>query len=178
MRFDTYLTISTVLAVGLFLLNPAWTLAHSENTGSGNNHIQSLTEGLQGILSSHNAQNIQQLDCEKITDQEWENLGEAVMGEMHPDPTEHEAMDKMMGGEGSESLRQAHVRMGQNYLGCFTNRGVMSMMSSGIMDSWGAGSGILGLIFWLVVIVALVAITRYFWTKGNAAKEQAGNSVL
>ena len=120
---------------------------------------------------------IKDLDCDQVSETQWEDLGEAWMGQIHFDPGVHERMDQMMGGEGSESLRQAHMRMGQNYLGCGSkNLGMAGMMRTG-MKGWGGGwqpwyqpAGILSSITWLAVIAALIAITRYFWKKGGEKK--------
>ena len=50
----------------------------------------------------------QKISCEDLTDDQLEVLGDYYMEQMHPGE-QHEVMDEMMGGEGSESLRQAHT---------------------------------------------------------------------
>ena len=103
------------------------------------------------------------------------------MDVMHPDSEIHERMDQMMGGEGSETLRTAHITMGEKYLGCRENSEgrwmpMMGMMGlgRGMMGSWGATSGglfaihlIFGYSTWILLIVLLVALIRYFWKKGG-----------
>ncbi len=43
---------------------------------------------------------------------------------------QHTAMENMMGGEGSATVKQAHINMGRAYLGCWSNyNGAPSMMS-------------------------------------------------
>src|SRR3989344_4915954 len=51
-------------------------------------------------------------DCSTLSDSQLEAIGEYLMEQMHPGAA-HERMDAMMGGEGSESLRNAHVQMAQ-----------------------------------------------------------------
>jgi len=75
------------------------------------NHDISLEEALKEITNTQNIEEKSEVDCEKINEEQFENLGEASMGLMHPDKEQHELMDQMMGGEGSESLKATHVIM-------------------------------------------------------------------
>ena len=95
---------------------------------------------LTNIMESQNIADKSEIDCAKIADEQFEDMGEAVMSLMHPNEEEHGLMDKMMGGEGSESLTQAHIVMGQRYIGCSSDQvdgnmmgNYMNMMSSGGM---------------------------------------------
>ena len=94
-------------------------------------HLESIETILQDILSSQNVSTVQQLDCSKVSDSDLERLGDSVMEQNHPGAA-HEAMDQMMGGEGSDSLRQMHINMGNSYLGCGNNYGygMMGMMGA------------------------------------------------
>lgn len=69
--------------------------------------------------------------CDDLNDEDLEALGEYFMEQMHPGE-QHEVMDTMMGGEGSESLRLAHINMGQAFY-CGTGTMGMGMMGSGMM---------------------------------------------
>ena len=68
------------------------------------------------------------IDCDQLTDDQLEAIGDYYMEQMHPGES-HETMDEMMGGEGSESLRQMHINMARNFY-C----GEHDAMSSGMMN--------------------------------------------
>jgi uncharacterized membrane protein len=87
------------------------------------------------------------IDPDRVSDEDLEEIGEAVMDLMHPNERKHELMDQMMGGEGSESLEYMHRMMGYRYLrGEYDGpispkmgRGMMGMrMMGGLpMTEWG-----------------------------------------
>jgi len=149
-------------------------------------HQESLSDAVNAILSIQMVEDIDQIDCKEVTDDQFEQVGEAWMGERHPDPIVHEQMDQMMGGEGSDSLIQAHIQMGRSYLGCAEESGswmpmmfgshearggVRSMMGFGgygneNMMGWG-GIGFLGLLFWLVLFVDLILLGIWLWKQIN-----------
>lgn len=109
------------------------------------NHNRSIDQVLAEIIQTQNVSSLREIDCESVTDNEFENLGEVVMGVLHPDSKQHKLMDQMMGGEGSESLRAMHINMGQNYLDCgsggFGMMSCASTMGGGMMNSMGIMGG-------------------------------------
>ena len=106
------------------------------DTGHEGDHGKPLEEVLQEIREKQGLGPDEAIDPRKVSNKDLEELGEAVMSIMHPEPEQHELMDQMMGGEDSESLRRAHIRMGYNYLasqdngnyGWFGKRGFRGMM--------------------------------------------------
>lgn len=93
---------------------------------------QNASGELAAILSEQGARDRSEIDCGNISDEQFEALGDAFMEDAHPGE-QHEAMDRMMGGEGSETLRLAHVNMGRAYLGCWAgySGGILSMPMMG-----------------------------------------------
>ena len=108
--------MSIILAVSI-------TFAHEET-------VKSVDDILNEIASKQGV-STDQIDCNKISNEEFEELGDAVMERMLGDHELHEQMDEKMGGEGSESLKQMHIFMGMNWLGCTDHVGMG--MGSGLM---------------------------------------------
>ena len=154
---------------------------------------QELKDALEGILSAQGIISEAEVDCSKVSDDQFDELGDAYMSILLPNTQQHEAMDAMMGGEGSESLRLAHINMGRSYLGCWSDYDsgpvYMPMMGGfGMMgtDSFapkdvtrfnhntmmgygfgGWGGGLFTILLWLLVIAAIVALVRYVMHGGK-----------
>lgn len=92
------------------------------------------------------------ISCDKLTEDQLETIGDYYMELMHPGE-QHEIMDRMMGGEGSATLRQMHINMalrlycGQNVGGMMGMMGGYNMMQNvggynmmqGMMGGWNSG---------------------------------------
>src|SRR3989344_5477130 len=65
-------------------------------------HDSEIEEG-KGLVESRTS-------CDKLSNEQLEAIGDYYMEQMHPGEA-HEIMDSMMGGEGSESLKQEHINM-------------------------------------------------------------------
>lgn len=195
--FKKFFLIVFIFALGLSFFYPS--LAQEETALSVEDVLTKLKEE-QGVKK------ISAIDCKKLTDGQFEELGEAAMNVMHPNEREHELMDQMMGGEGSESLTAMHILMGENYLGCNSGAagyggmmgsgGMMSMMGPGnwsnypwqnnnnMMNnnmmgnfgSWSLFGWIFMLLFWILLILAIVAIIK--WLANQAGGEPKGKSAL
>ncbi len=140
---------------------------------------------LKEIYQTQGVDSQSKIDCSKVTDDQFDKLGDAYMGGMLSNETQHEFMDNMMGGEGSDSLRQAHVNMGRSYLGCWSNYSsgpvYMPMMNGygsesnsgsgwGTMSHFGtSGNGFLCLwaisIFYLVWLTVGILAIVWLWRK-------------
>ncbi len=114
--------------------------AHAESE-SENIHDKSLEAVLAEIRASQGLEKYDRIDPDKVSDEQLEELGDAVMSVMHPDSRQHEWMDNMMGGEGSATLSAMHRIMGYNYLRGYYGGGIMGpgMMGPGMM-----GPGMMG----------------------------------
>ncbi len=140
------------------------------------------------------------VSCGSITEAQLETLGEYYKELMHPGAA-HEAMDQMMGGEGSESLRQAHVGMGRAFhcgaSGSF--RGMMGLgYRMGMMGGpyyggyTGYGGGMMGASYatpWYLVLVnvlylllllgavilVFIWVVRSWRALNSGARQEAGS---
>src|SRR3989344_108701 len=71
------------------------------------------------------------INCNELNDEQLNAIGDYYIEQMHPGES-HELMDKMMGGEGSITLKQMHTNMAKR-LYCNENIQGYGMMSSGMM---------------------------------------------
>lgn len=140
---------------------------------------------------------VKEVTCENLSDEDFGALGEYYMGQMTGDS--HEAMntmmERMMGKEGEE---QMHVVMGKRLSGCDSNAqipsnavGFMPMMGGGnhmmgsgwgnMMGSWD-GFGVLGwlsmLVFWILLILGVIALIRYLAKSGSSKENKTPLDIL
>ncbi|HCM25822.1 MAG: hypothetical protein A2Z99_13355 [Treponema sp. GWB1_62_6] len=87
------------------------------------------------------------INPDKVSKPLLAELGDAVMDLMFSTKAQHEFMDIMMGGEGSESLDSIHRWIAYRFLaGGYSPRGygMMGMMGPGMMGMWGGSWGMMG----------------------------------
>jgi len=130
------------------------------------------------------------ISCDKLTDEQLESIGDYYMEQMHPGEA-HEMMDQMMGGEGSDSLKQVHIQMAKRLYcnedvgGMMGGGNMMGMMGSGMMGGNMMGSRMMGnniissstgssswwlwniieMLFWIALLVALILLIIWFYKK-------------
>jgi hypothetical protein len=168
----SFFIVSTVSAQGM--MGNGY---YNQQTGKTTNQVQNtnITTALQDIYSSQGVNNSNQIVCNKVTDSQFQKLGDAYMG-LGITEQQHNAMENMMGGEGSATLTQAHTNLGRAYIGCWANYSsgpsVMPMMGGygtsinqpynygGMMGGYYGGYGLFGLITMiLIAILSILGIT-------------------
>ena len=124
------------------------------------------------------------ISCNELTDEQLEVIGDYYMEQMHPDEA-HEMMDKMMGGEGSDSLKKMHIQMATR-LYCdedvagkmggsmmnmmMSSGGMMNMMGTNMMGGSFGGSSwwlwsVVGWLFWIALLVALILLIIWLYKQ-------------
>jgi hypothetical protein len=106
-----------VFAVSLFLIATSASaqmgMVHgTQNISATTTSSSAIDTALQTIYQSQNVSTSKKVDCTKVTDTQFEKLGDAYMGYGITEQ-QHAAMENMMGGEGSTNLQQAHIKYGQ-----------------------------------------------------------------
>jgi len=95
---------------------------------------------IKGMMTEQKVSSADMIECSGITGEGFQLLGDSVMEKILGDPLLHERMDNMMGGEGSTSLRNMHIAMGRNWLGCEGSAGAYAMpLMMGMMGSYYPG---------------------------------------
>jgi putative membrane protein len=170
----------TIILTLMILLMWCFSATAAEVAKERNNTL-SLNQALQEIMKAQGVNDIKSIDCSKVTEKQMEDLGDAFMDVMHPDSSEHEFMDRMMGGEKSPTLVSMKRLMGARYLGCYKGEvpfgGMMGPMYGGrgygndyydrrwphmpMMygnGPWGMMGPYGGIFMWLVFVVILVIV--------------------
>ncbi len=119
------------------------------------------------------------VSCDNLTNEQLEMIGDYYMEQMHPGEA-HEYMDEMMGGEGSVSLKQAHINIAKRI---YCNENVYGMMNGGIM-----GRGMMGnyyyqnnfigfqiFLYVLFIFVVVISILIILLLINKLKKQRRGN---
>jgi len=155
--------IFTILIFGMLLLSVSLVFAHEHDF---NETKQIINSGI---------------SCDKLTDEQLESIGDYYMEQMHPGEA-HKMMDQMMGGEGSESLRQVHINMAKRL---YCNEDIGGMMGGGMMNMM-MGNNMMGNypayygynnfwnVLWMVFLIGAIALIVwliYKFTKKGKESE-------
>jgi putative membrane protein len=152
------LVVFVVFVIGIGITGLTFAQADEE-------HGRSTDSVLAEIRQEQNIDKNESINPDRVSDGLLEELGEAVMSYMIPNPRQHEWMDEMMGGEGSDNLSAMHRLMGYRYLS--DDGGFMgSMMMGGMFGSGSSGwdsmmggsmMGYGGWLLWLILILVVIA---------------------
>ncbi len=130
---------------------------------------------VQEILAKQGASPAGSIDCSKVSEADFEELGDSLMGRMAGNEGLHEQMDEMMGGEGSASLKSMHILMARNWLGCQARYGMMGgmrpMMMGNYYPAYYSGYDTLLLIAVTGWILALVFFVLYMKDRKKRRKK-------
>lgn len=132
------------------------------------------------------------INCDKLTNEQLEEMGEYYMEQMHPGK-EHNMMADMMGLHESDKIHDDfHVKLAKAFYcgdnkympmmmgsggmmsidtNSVMNHGGMNMMGSNMMGSYGNFGWfwmLTGLVFWIVLIVVLILLA--IWLYKNIKK--------
>jgi putative membrane protein len=186
---------TTIILTFMTLLMWFFSASAAEINKEGDNTL-TLNQALQEIMKAQSVNDIKSIDCNKVTEKQMEDLGDAFVDVMHPDSSEQEFMDRMMGGEKSPTFVSMKRMMGARYLGCykgevpfggmmgpmFGGKGYgdvyydrrwphMSMMYGncpwGMMGGYGGGG--MWILFLVVVVLAIYLIMK--WKRPVGAGE-------
>jgi len=167
----------------MFLIVGATLWAQEEGHGRAASVIIDEIKQNQGVAS------LSLIDADQVNPALLEELGDAVMGLMIGDERQHQWMDEMLGGEGSEQLASTHRWIGYNYL---RNNGNLSTWGPHMMGNrnlnwpnrdWGYSSG--GMMGWsgnwwgwivitviiIVIVVVLVALFLALQVKSKGSHD-------
>ena len=87
----------------------------------------------------------QKTPCSELTAEQLETIGDYYMEQLHPGE-QHEYMDTMMGGEGSESLKQMHIAMAYRFY-CSGLSNEATQYYGMIGSKYGMMGGMMGSVF-------------------------------
>ncbi len=172
------------------------------NSSIDNTAIQSQQQEEQTGKTLLDKLNTKVITCQKLTSDNFEKIGEYFMGQAIGNTSEHISMNNMMQSMmGQQGEEQMHIAWGERGSGCNTNAslpiGMMNMMVgfnqgfnnqgqggettmmgygnwNNMMEGWGGfGLGwIFMIIFWILLILGVIALMRYIAGTGNNTKGQ------
>ena len=113
------------------------------------------------------------VSCEELNDEQLEMIGDYLMEQMHPGE-QHENIDEALGGEGSENLRQTHIRMAR-MMYCGEMSSMMNMPMMGMMQQNNFRTSLTeNRFFWFILgfIIALLISIAVIKLSGGSKKRK------
>ncbi len=150
--------------------------ARAQMMGSQNPSIDQTTIQQQQAEEQEGKKLLDQLKnktttCQKVTNDNFEKIGEYFMGRAIGDTSRHIQMNNMMKSMmGKNGEEQMHITWGKQQSGCENTTGNSyqgggnSMMGYGMMGGM-YGFGLLGFITWILIIIALVLLIVLLWKQ-------------
>ena len=173
--FALMLTPSLALAQGMMgnWASSSSLVASDDHTASEEAEGKAIWEKLQA----------KEIECQNLTNDNYAVLGEYFMGQSIGDTQRHAGMNQMMTSMmGEKGEEQMHIVMGKRLSGCGV--GFMPMMGyygNSMMGGWN-GFGFLGwlpmLIFWVLLILGIVALVRYLGRSGQNQEDKTPLDIL
>lgn len=159
---------------------------------AGSMELKSVETIMVEIRQEQNIFSTGTIDIAKVSDVRLEELGDSVMEQVIGNTSLHERMDIALGGEGSLSLTNVHIRVGYNYLAgipitmmtFMSGRGMMGY--GGMMGSYDyfpqytatigyggmmGGFGWIWMILGTLVFIALIVFGFIWLTKTSRRQE-------
>ena len=123
------------------------------------------------------------ISCDSLMNEQLELIGDYYMEQMHPGEA-HEYMDRMMGGEGSESLKQVHINIARRI---YCNENLGRMIGGGMMGNYYYQdpqnnslykNSFLGfqIFFYIILILVVIILALVVMLLTNKSKQKGGNN--
>ena len=129
--------------------------------------LKSIDTILAEIRLEQNITSSAPIDISKVTSAKLEELGDSVMEKVIGNTAVHDRMDIALGGDGSTSLANVHLRVGYDYLAGIPITMMTFMGAGAMMGGYGyyaqnnnltGFNGMMGNYGWIWVIVGLLGV--------------------
>lgn len=115
--FAIFAVIVAIVVVGVAYMGKRSPVDNYQNT-EGMRHEKSMADALAVIMADQKVTAPLAIQCGMVSVEQFKELGDAVMGRLAGNETQHTKMEKMTGGEDAPATDSVHIAMGENYLGC------------------------------------------------------------
>ncbi|MGM0432934.1 MAG: SHOCT domain-containing protein [Spirochaetota bacterium] len=155
-----------------------------------------LEDVVSQIVEEQGVESLSAVDLQQVDPEQLAELGDAVMARMIEDESEHQRIDELMGGEGSQRLDAMHRQLGYRYIQSGGSlplewRGSRMFGGGPMMNGWNNGwygpgmmgwspwGWIIGILIVVLVVVLVVMLLRsrsgdrgdYFGSRSSNTRE-------